>query len=524
MGDGSYDYLFQPLVARREEHPSDFGLPFDEWRPGQKEMVTKALCTPPGRLLVIEAPTGLGKSAITGAAANCGGAIGMVATRELQQQYANSFPNLTIVWGQEHYACVLESRVKQWRSEYGVEPTRADCPYSPASDCPAFLSCPYERAKRVAHDSSRLVMNYAYAYWTNWWRDLQAPLFLDEAHSIPQALSSLSEVSIPLATVQRYRLPPLPLVGGSSRLAFSEALSWVHKAKGVLQAYVKSETDERNALRAKRLLASLEHLEEQLSTAAPETWHIESGMGLGRFSAKPAVLHEEAFRRIAPAHLPCTLMSATIGNAEVLLTELGLHGVDFDFCSFPHVFPESNRPVFFYTNSPCLSKRATEKEYRAQADIIVRILRTHAGQRGIIHTYSWQHARLLASMLSKEFPERVYLPTGDRVQAVAEFLARGTDTVAISPSWSQGLDLRDDFARFSIIAKIPFPYLGDPVVELKLRHLGRKWYDWQAALHIVQAAGRIVRHENDWGITYIVDGHWPRVARMAPAWFKVTAV
>ena len=63
----------------------------------------------------------------------------------------------------------------------------------------------------------------------------------------------------------------------------------------------------------------------------------------------------------------------------------------------------------------------------------------------------------------------------------------------------------DDYARFSIIAKVPYPSLSDRFVKAKLA-MDQGWYNWKTVIEILQAIGRTVRHENDWAITYILDG------------------
>jgi len=507
------------------QSPTDVGLPFEKWRPGQQEMVSAAISN--HSLLIIEAPTGLGKSANPGASAYFQPTIVMVATRELQQQYASSFHFLPIVWGQEHYACILPSFVSYWREAYGETPTRLDCPYERPSDCTLADDCPYEKAKHFAMEKQRLVTNYAYAFWTEWWRsisEIPPHLYLDEAHMIPDTICGLLTFSIQLSTIRKYKLDDPPFLAGSNPDVVHDAARWCEEAASQLERCLES-CSEREQKTVKRRVQSLSFLAEHLSEAGEDEWYILSGISHDGFQAKPCVLLPEITRRIMPPDWPTVLMSATIGNPQALLAELGFPDVPFEFRTFPHPFARESRPVIFIKNSPPLSKHSTPRDYEAQAWLIQRILQNHPGQRGIIHTASWFHAEDLAKRLSVHFPNRIFLPRGvDRVEAVAEFVNRGPDTVAISPSWSHGLDLHDDLARFSIIAKVPFPNLGDPIVATKLKRLGRAWYDWRAAISIVQAAGRIVRHEQDWGITYIVDGHWPRVKRFAPPWFEVNEI
>ena len=85
---------------------------------------------------------------------------------------------------------------------------------------------------------------------------------------------------------------------------------------------------------------------------------------------------------------------------------------------------------------------------------------------------------------------------------------------------TEGLDLRDDDARFCIIAKVPWPDMGDPYVRERMRRDG-DWYANQAAMAVVQSSGRIVRHAADYGETYIFDSSFGRLVGDAafPEWW-----
>jgi Rad3-related DNA helicase len=62
-----------------------------------------------------------------------------------------------------------------------------------------------------------------------------------------------------------------------------------------------------------------------------------------------------------------------------------------------------------------------------------------------------------------------------------------------------------DQARLQIIVKVPFPDLGDPYVQAMMDKHGEEWYIWQAVKALEQAYGRIVRAEDDWGVTVCLD-------------------
>jgi Rad3-related DNA helicase len=95
-------------------------------------------------------------------------------------------------------------------------------------------------------------------------------------------------------------------------------------------------------------------------------------------------------------------------------------------------------------------------------------------------------------------------------------------TVIISPSITEGYSFDYDLARFQIIVKMPFPYIGDRRVAIKME-TDKDWYMLRTIMTIVQAAGRIVRDYEDSGVTYILDSDFYRIykqyAKFFPAWF-----
>ena len=93
----------------------------------------------------------------------------------------------------------------------------------------------------------------------------------------------------------------------------------------------------------------------------------------------------------------------------------------------------------------------------------------------------------------------------------------------IRASISEGFSFDDDLARFQIIAKVPYPYLGVRQVAATMEQ-DRDWYILQTVMSILQACGRIVRSETDHGATYILDLDFIRLyeenTKFFPKWFK----
>ncbi len=110
----------------------------------------------------------------------------------------------------------------------------------------------------------------------------------------------------------------------------------------------------------------------------------------------------------------------------------------------------------------------------------------------------------------------------DKEEQLGKFKSSSEPLVFVSPSSERGLSLDEDFARFCIWAKVPFANLNDKQISARLntRPFGSRWYSSNAAMAIVQGAGRGVRNENDYCATYIFDAQFERLIRYMPNWFK----
>ena len=92
----------------------------------------------------------------------------------------------------------------------------------------------------------------------------------------------------------------------------------------------------------------------------------------------------------------------------------------------------------------------------------------------------------------------------------------------ISPSITEGLDLKDDKGRFAIFCKIPFPNIGDAWIKKRM-DISPSWYMRQTLIAIIQGCGRVVRSKEDWGVVYILDSSflslYNRSKHMIPKWW-----
>lgn len=137
---------------------------------------------------------------------------------------------------------------------------------------------------------------------------------------------------------------------------------------------------------------------------------------------------------------------------------------------------------------------------------INEILEHHHNQNGVIHTASYDLALKIFVGLSNKNKKRILVYNGsEEKRQVLEILKRNKNKVIMGPSLLEGLDLKDDWSRFQIFAKVPYLSLSDKFVATKLK-IDPDWYRWKAIINVLQGSGRSVRSETDWAITYMLDG------------------
>ena len=89
----------------------------------------------------------------------------------------------------------------------------------------------------------------------------------------------------------------------------------------------------------------------------------------------------------------------------------------------------------------------------------------------------------------------------------------------------EGESFDDDTARIQLIAKLPYPDLGDKLTRLRKEEpgMGTRMYAAMTLARIAQTSGRVMRHDRDHGETIILDGAFGRLWNwhkdLAPSWF-----
>jgi ATP-dependent DNA helicase DinG len=220
------------------------------------------------------------------------------------------------------------------------------------------------------------------------------------------------------------------------------------------------------------------------------------------------------------------VMSATLISADEMADSLGVEDGQWGLVKVGSDFPAENRPIHVLNVAEMTAKNKDEA-WPKMAEAVVGVARLHPDERILVHAHSYALAGELTRALLAAHPRRrivTYTQASQRQGALQRYLDT-PGAVLVAASMDRGVDLPGDACRVQVVAKVPYPYLGDKQVSARMHAAGgRAWYSVQAVRSLVQMTGRGVRSRDDRCETYILDGSfvnnlWNRNRRLFPKWW-----
>ena len=159
------------------------------------------------------------------------------------------------------------------------------------------------------------------------------------------------------------------------------------------------------------------------------------------------------------------------------------------------------------------------RDFDAHTEEITRLLPElmgHAPSALVLFT-SWRQLNAVVKGLPDDLNDRLLVQGESAKQVLLKEHRRRIDAGEASyllglASFSEGVDLPDDYCRHVIIIKIPFAVPDDPIdramaewAESRGRNAFYEISVPDAALKLVQACGRLIRHEHDHGRITMLD-------------------
>lgn len=477
--------------------PSDLGFNVggDSWRPHQLELA-ESILNSSKKFIILQAPTGIGKSLINQIPGKWLDQRTLILTRtiQLQDQYAEQ--GLRVLYGRNRYLCAR-------LIDFNPGATAADGICQTGLYCHMMWdgTCDYYSEKYEAINSNAACLNYAYFFRETSTGKGQFSgydwLVLDEAHALPNELTSASVICIHARDLALLKLPPSMV----NTVALWKA--WANNRA----AKIRRQASKENRFfytAAHRLLLAINSLE---AIQSPDEWFIT--VNADTIEIKP-IWPTALASKAMWAHAGKFILSSATIEPNYIASMMGLDLADLDVISSESVFHPGLRPIFVRAHHK-VSYSATDEDRMELVRAIDKIIGKYNG-RGLIHTGNYATSLFIAQ--HSRFSHRLIYHDSDNRLAMLERFKSAESKVLLSPSMTEGVDLPYELCIFQVVAKMPFANLSDPLWQARFESdlpRGLFAYHGDAISAVVQACGRGMRASDDYCDTYILDRAFSRL-------------
>lgn len=477
-------------------------FPFESMRGVQQGIFTKIeeylKHNPDITDIIVDAPTGVGKSGIAIACLlqSFNGYL-VTANKALQNQYVHEFGWLSDLRGKANYKCrVHESHTCKSAPCQNSKEGRKECKEE-------YGGCDYGiTKKRVLKMSNFSIMNMhtmiAYAVYVPDGLSNREILVIDEAHSLPEVISSSVGLSLPLKKLIPYGIKEIPVFHTPS--AYS---SWLFGVLEVLEDEEDQELDEDGEQLVHKIKVIIAQLDSGNIALDFEIDKQNNDMvtTLKLYPIKVEQYYEE-IKKIAPLRIH---LSATILGYKTYCSMLGIAEENVAILRAGSPFPKEIRPMYLSHSVGTINMSSLTHVMPKVITNIESLMDHYQDYRGIIHGVTYNICNNIYNGLSPKHRARILFPRMASEQAhCLQKHRESKNTLLLSPSMTEGVDLKGDLSRLQILVKTPYPYLGDPILQ-KRKEVYSGYYEMLTATTIMQAYGRSVRNVDDWCHTFVLD-------------------
>lgn len=486
-------------------------FPFPEMRGLQEDTLKKissALSRDDVKFIVIQAPTGAGKSPMGMAIARSSeSAYVLTANKMLQNQYLRDFNKFMVDFrGRSNYTCHIERPTSKAAEPFNCSNSPCRTTKEGRKNCAEKKACGFHLQREKAIRADITSMNFAaglvYLNFGDHFGERNLML-VDEAHLIENQLTNFVEFNMPKDQIEEF-LGTLQIPKTENP---SDYVDFFSQIAGKLQEQLESDKDIDNYEDKKNLYYKTLYLKSEI-IRSPSNIVVQiddTDTTNPRYSFKPISVSVYADRNLFKYAKKIVLMSATIINYKAFCQSLGISHDEAVFIDVPSTFPKENRPIvkayvgrLNMNNLPSMLPKIVER--------IKKIMDFHKDHKGIIHLPSYRLGSDVFMMIGDKYRSRILFPKN--ALEIPSMLKRHQEserpTVLMSPSMAEGIDLKEDLSRFQVIAKMPYPPMGDKVVKARMNK-DSLWYSYTTALKLIQSYGRSVRSETDTAATYVLD-------------------
>lgn len=441
---------------------------------------------------VIVAPTAFGKSSVAKTLLNSQKSVSyLTPTNLLIDQFREEFPDTPTLSRLDSYQC--KNWMKSCSSVRGKE--RGFCKGCPAS----------KDLARAKYRKGPGAYNYHIFSAHKIYRDV---VVIDEAHNlIPHIREKMA-----LRIWQHDYLYPHDAFTNQQLLAWFRKLpknKQNHKKMVVLEQALMSRRPKYVVSRAKRSFngkGTLRGLPEERDCI--ELLPVD-------ISAAPKFFWPKEVKKLV-------LLSATINEKDIEALGLGGRERPILYLKCKSPIPASNRPIVVDPIVSVNRNNMIDSAEKIASYIETVLLPRHGKEKGVIHA-TYQMSQLLEKYVKND--RFIFHGRMDKKEKYQKFVKSNPEDgkVLVACGMYEGIDLPEDLGRWQVISKIPWMSLGSPAVKYQAEQ-DPEHYLWETMKVVVQAAGRICRTPEDYGITYILDGTFDRLflegEHLLPEFFK----
>jgi Rad3-related DNA helicase len=498
--------------------------------------------------IVLQAPTGIGKSDIAMAIANKykdDQYFLLSMNLGLCTQYKDDFSQLIEVKGRNNFPCIARR---------GKTAEAGPCTYRKKFKCDKIDKCPYELQKRRAKLSDTVLSTPHYICRANFQQ--RCISIWDEAHNLESFFMSMAESYITEDEYMQVFSEPLP--------SYPSPDYWREKMKQI-EIYCQKRIDREdfltdrevnvlgNLIRRCGMAINLLSRDEKRFIISfektPRKKNIVKFLPVKVDTIARGIIDDVSDVRI--------FMSATIPSINQFVFNLGLNEKETFYINVTESpFPVGNRPIN-YEGVAYLTYKHRDEGIIKISQRLCMLMMHYKDKRGVILPITHNFRKKIYDYLKdKNFGDRILTHETDknhREDIIDRFITEiSSPLVLISTYVNEGFSFNDKLAEWLVFIKLPFPNITDKVIEARLfleqeywrekkgcdyqepkrgrlcTNFGcqkcRLWYNSQTAAKLVQGLGRIVRSDTDKGEMWILDKSFPsfydRWNFLLPEWFK----
>lgn len=513
---------------------------------------------PTTKFFLLNLPTGVGKSHLALMLAdwyrknkNKMARVDIITNSKiLQDQYSFTYESIADLKGKENYECSSYSCSCAQGAEFN-RLNKTSCDY-----------CPYSSARDLYMSSGISLTNFylyiLYAMYNQKMMEVRDArvLIVDEAHDFDDVMSNFISIKITENIVKRFKFSNeytilkklnavksiadyVDFLGGLN----SEILITMEQMEKGLSTQKRNPVEDKRDIKISKvlnvknkdmkvmqLITDLKQLNIKIELFLkefkenPNNWVLETNYNEKQkqkeLSLEPIWAYDYLDKYVFSHYDMVFLMSGTILDKNLFCQLNGLDVTKAAYYSIPSPFEAKNRPIIYMPLGK-MSYKNKEETFQRYIPYIKKILNKYAGQKGIIHTNSFELSNWIQKSIDDE--RLVFHDSTNKDEILKWHIETDRPTVLVSPSMDTGVSLDDDLARFQIIAKIPYPSLASQ--KNKMRQINNPdWYAWKTSASLQQACGRAVRGSDDYADTIILDGSFGDVLRhsshLLPDWFQ----